>query len=327
MRATVAIGLCLWLARVPLVAAACERIAADSAYPNQITLTVLGSGGPEITDGLASTSYLVTLVGGGTLLVDAGPGSALNFERSGARFEDLQALLLTHLHVDHSADLPAYIKGSYFTDRAADLPVYGPDGNDRMPSTTTFIDLLFGPDGAWRYLEDYLREDSGEYHLRPHNIPLGSDAVRRVPLNPDVQLGAVPVHHGPIPAVAWRVETAGCTLVFSGDTSDRHDSLLTLARGADVLVAHNPVPQSASGAAINLHMRPAKIGKIAAAAGVSELILSHRMTRSLGREGETLAAIRQSYAGPVTFAGSLQVFRFARTDQAQPGSRNETFQD
>ena len=36
--------------------------------------------------------------------------------------------MFTHLHVDHTVDFPAYIKGSYFEERTQPLPVFGPDG-------------------------------------------------------------------------------------------------------------------------------------------------------------------------------------------------------
>jgi len=73
-------------------------------------LQVLGSGGLEINDGLASSSYLVWIDNKATILIDAGGGCSLNFEKSGANFNDLKVILLTHLHVDHSVELPVYIK-------------------------------------------------------------------------------------------------------------------------------------------------------------------------------------------------------------------------
>jgi ribonuclease BN (tRNA processing enzyme) len=56
-------------------------------------------------------------------------------------------------------------------------------------------------------------------------------------------------------------------------------------------------------------MPPSVIGRIAGQAKVRQLVISHRMNRSLGREVETLALIRESYDGPVHFAGDLQCFR------------------
>ncbi len=270
-------------------------------------MQVLGAGGPELSDQRASASYLVSLDGEAAVLVDAGPGSSLNFERSGADFNELEAVLFTHLHVDHSADLPAYIKGAYFTQRNRDLPVYGPAGNARMPSTTEFVELLFGEGGAWRYLSDYLRPGNSEFTIRPHDVPLQHPAIQTIELSPVVQLQTTAVSHGPIAAIAWRVNIAGCALVFSGDMSNRFESLPGLARDADLLVAHHAVAETANGVAINLHMRPSVIGEIAAKANVGQLLLSHRMIRTLGEEDATLSQIRKRYSGPVTFAESMMV--------------------
>jgi hypothetical protein len=70
--------------------------------PSGVALQVLGSGGPELQDKRASTSYLVWRNGVPRVLVDSGGGSALRFGESGATMSDLDVILLTHLHVDHS---------------------------------------------------------------------------------------------------------------------------------------------------------------------------------------------------------------------------------
>jgi ribonuclease BN (tRNA processing enzyme) len=48
--------------------------------------------------------------------VDMGSGSLLRFEQSGARLNDLDVILVSHFHADHSNALPALIKASYFSD-------------------------------------------------------------------------------------------------------------------------------------------------------------------------------------------------------------------
>ena len=124
----------------------------------RVKVQVLGSGGPEMSDARASSSYLVWLDGKSVVLVDTGPGSSLNFEQSGARLADLQVIAFTHFHVDHSADFPALIKASYFTDRSTDLRVYGPQGNHLMPSASEFVQGLLGKKGVYRYLSEYVKE-------------------------------------------------------------------------------------------------------------------------------------------------------------------------
>lgn len=273
-----------------------------------IVFQVLGSGGPEINDQRASTGYLVWQDGRARILIDMGPGSLLRYESSGARLDDLDVILLTHLHVDHSADLPALVKGSFFTGRDRDLPVYGPTGNALMPSTGAFIDTLFAsPDGAFRYLDDFLNGDAG-YRLIPRDVEAdGTEAVTVVD-DGRFRLTAIPVHHGPIPALAWRVDIGGKRIVVSGDMNGDMHTLEKLADHADLLVAHHAIPEGMQGVARNLHMPPSIIGTIAARANVQQLVLSHRMLRTIGQEKESLRLIRKQYHGPVVFAEDGQCF-------------------
>ena len=267
-------------------------------------LQVLGSGGPESTDGRASTSYLLWENGRAILLVDMGSGSMRNFERSGASIDDLEAILLTHLHVDHSVDLPALVKASYFTRRDTELPLYGPGGNDLMPGTREFVQALLGPAGPYRYLSSYL-DGSEPWRLSVHEIKASGSEEGMAMEADGLKIIYVPVHHGPIPALAWKVELSGKRLVFSGDMSGRNNTLAGLAAGADLLVAHNAIPEDAGQSARSLHMPPSEIGRIASEAGVKSLLLSHRMNRTLGREKETLEMVRRNYQGPVTFAEDM----------------------
>ena len=273
-----------------------------------VWLQVLGSGGPELDDGRASSGYLLWNEGKARLLIDIGSGSMSRFEQSGASVNDLDVIMLSHLHVDHSNDLPTLIKASFFTDRDRDLPVYGPTGNRFMPSVSNFLQDLFGPDGAYQYLSRYL-DGSDTYRLLPHDVEQTGKAEQVVLKDSRYRITSVSVHHGPLPALAWRVEIAGKTIVFSGDMNNDNDTLATLAKKADLLVAHNAVPEGIRGVARNLHMPPSVIGKIAAEANVNQLVISHRMKRTLGQETISTEQIRKSYKGPIKFADDMQCFK------------------
>lgn len=273
-----------------------------------VWLQVLGSGGPEIGDKRASSSYVIWHNGKAKILVDIGSGSMLHFEKSGAHVNDLDAVLLTHLHVDHSADLPALIKASFFTSRTQDLPIIGPSGNTLMPSTTTFVQTLFGPNGAYRYLSNYL-DGSDRYTILPKDINTESKQEQTVLKNNNAHIKAVPTHHGPIPAVAWQINIAGKKIVFSGDMNNDHHTLTHLARDADILVAHHAIPAGSKGVARNLHMPPGVIGGIAAQSNVKQLVLSHHMLRTLDQTSNSQTQIRQQYTGLLHFAEDLQCFK------------------
>lgn len=282
---------------------------AGSCTGKGVEIQVLGSGGPEMQDKRASSSYLVWTSGKARVLVDAGGGAALRFGESDARMEDLDAVLFTHLHIDHTADFPALIKSSYFGKRARALPVYGPAGSSEFPATTMFVaDLFDRARGTYRYLGDFLRGAEGGYPLQVHDLNLKSDEIKTILNQQGMAISATPVAHGSVPALAWRIEVDGRTIVFSGDTSGENESLRRLARGADVFIAHNAVPEGVTGPARALHMPPSVIGEIAKTAGVRQLVLSHRMLRTLGRESETRKIIAHYYAGALSFADDLDCF-------------------
>lgn len=294
--------------------------AARACAPQGVWLQVLGSGGPELADGRASSSYLVWIDGRARALVDLGGGAVLRLGETGAAVADLDVVLLTHLHVDHSADLPALIKASFFQERNRPLPLYGPPGNRLMPSTVSFVRELFnGTSGAFRYLGGFVNPMTRDaYKLQPHDVQpkprkLGlpakpaDDGILAAFAGERLRADAAPVAHGELPALAWRLQAGGKTLVFSGDTNGE-GGLARLAAGADLLVAHHAVPEGASGVERHLHMPPSVIGRIAKEANVRQLVLSHRMRRTLGREEQTLEQIRRAYAGPAVFANDLDCF-------------------
>ena len=212
---------------------------------DQVKLQVLGSGGPELDDGRNSSGYLIWYQDKARVLIDAGAGTSVEYGRSGAKFEDLDAILLTHLHVDHSADLAAFIKGSYFTSRSVNLPLYGPAANDLMPATSNYLQRLMGDKGAFAYLNGYANKRAdADYKVFATDVPLLKGQTFKYSLTKD----------------------------------------------------------NASGAAVNLHMTPSSIAKIAQQAQVKQLVLSHFMKRTLNIQKETLGIIRAKYRGPIILA-------------------------
>ncbi|HYA64495.1 MAG TPA: MBL fold metallo-hydrolase [Candidatus Sulfotelmatobacter sp.] len=283
--------------------------AAQSCGSQGIAAQVLGSGGPELQDKRASSSYLVWENGQARALIDVGGGSALRFGESGAQMSQLDVILFTHFHVDHSADFAALIKSSWFEDRKRALPIYGPAGNDFMPSTTEFVSDLFGEKrGAYRYLSELLAPgEESSYKMQPHNVVANSTPVA-VFHSGDLAVYAVRVVHGQVPALAWRVQVGNRNVVFSGDTNGQDEGLVRLAMNADLFIAHNSVPEGAVGIERRLHMPPSVIGQIAEDAHVKSLVLSHRMLRTLGKEDQTQSEIKKRYSGPVAFANDLDCF-------------------
>jgi phosphoribosyl 1,2-cyclic phosphodiesterase len=203
---------------------------AEACGGNGVAVQVLGSGGPELQDKRASSSYLVWQDGQARVLVDSGGGSALRFGECGAKMSQLDVILFTHFHVDHSADFPALVFSSWFEERDRPLPVYGPAGDRVFPSTVDFVHAFFNHrTGVYRYLSELLLpQENGSYELQPYNV-IGepSSAAFR---GEHLSAYAARVIHGPVPALAWRVEIGGKSIVFSGDTNGEGLDLVHLAK-------------------------------------------------------------------------------------------------
>ncbi len=279
----------------------------------RVILQMLGTRGPELWDGQASTGYLLWLDDKARVVIDAGPGTVQNFERSGARYEDLDLFLFSHFHIDHSADFPAFVKGGFFTDRKRDLVLIGPSGNQYLPSADEFLQRLFGKEaGVYPYMSSFIDPDAGSsYKIIPKTVASSYKLLdeHEVYAERGIRVKAVSVHHAVLPALGYRVELAGCVISFTGDMSGRFHTMPDLARGSDILVAHNAIPEDETGAGQLLHMKPSYIGKLAADAGVKKLLLTHLMKRSASRKEENLMLIRKHYKGDILFPKDLDVFR------------------
>ena len=281
--------------------------------PKRMKLQMLGTRGPELWDKSASVSYLIWLDDKARIMIDAGSGSSQNFELSEAKFEDLEAMLFTHFHVDHSADFMAYAKGGFFTDRVQDLTIIGPSGNKWVVSADEFLERSIGNKGLYPYLSDFInKDDQSEYKITSKTLPWTDEdpQITTVYSSPDgkIIVKAVPTKHGPIPSFAYRVEAAGCAVVFTGDMNGSLAMVPELAKQADILVAHNAIPEGQTGVAAGLHMKPSYIGKMAEQAKVKKLLLTHLMRRSAEKKKETLDIIREAYKGGVFFPHDMEAY-------------------
>ena len=266
---------------------------------SQISVQVLGSGGPE-TGERASASYLIKKDNRALIMIDLGGGAFLRFGQSKANIVDLEAVLLTHLHIDHVVDLPALMKAGYFSQRRRSLPIIGPGENEHFPGIREFTELQFGEHGAYRYMSDILGDHSDSFSILPYEV------TKKKELNiQGIKITALPVHHGILPALAYKVEIEGRVIVFSGDTTARSKSLEELSKDADILIAHHAIPQEGYPAARALHMTPKRIAEVASLANPRILLLSHRMKRTYGSEEQSNQIIQKVYQGELIWAEDL----------------------
>ena len=274
--------------------------------PSRIAIQVLGSGGPDASDARASAGYLLWIAGQARLLVDAGGGIFVRFGEAKAKFETLDAIAITHLHADHVADLAGLLKSGFFSERSRPLPIIGPASGGDFPGMSEYMRILFDPEhGAYRYLSGYLDGSGGLVKAVVTEVQTEPPKGEVVFKNDQLEVTAIGVTHGPVPALAFLVEADGHHIAFSGDQNGRNPQFAALIKGADILIMDHAVPEQTDEVSGWLHARPSEIGQLAAEANVGRLVLSHNMARSLSHLDENLALIHQHYKGPVTVAADL----------------------
>jgi ribonuclease BN (tRNA processing enzyme) len=248
-------------------------------------------------------------------VIDCGRGCPSAFVDAGLDFTHLDAVLLTHLHGDHTGDLPGmllYPWGVRADDHGplAPIRVYGPSRPQTLPAgDATFhrettihperpapgtADLVQNILAGYAYHLnvmplDALMPDAGAL-VRAIDIPVPAlaEGVTQTPAvvfaDDTVRVTTVAVTHGrAVPALAYRFDTTDGSVVFSGDTTV-NDDLIALAQEADILVhcvADLDYLQrhGTTGAALErmaaLHTDVTEVGSVAQRARVHELILTH----------------------------------------------------
>ncbi|MGB6357076.1 MAG: MBL fold metallo-hydrolase [Steroidobacteraceae bacterium] len=282
--------------------------AADTAGPGAgaLSVLVLGSGGPGAT-GRAGAGYLILLDGRPRILVDAGPGTFVRAGEAGVDLGPVDIVLLTHLHIDHAGELAGLIKARVVAEhRDLEFTIFGPSGSAgghgdaRFPSTTQFVDLLFGAHGAFSYVRDF----AGHLTLHAHDVP-PSPGPQVLLKERGLRISASTGHHGDAPSVIYRIDYRGRSVTFSGDIDAAgHAALERLAQGSDALVFDAVVldPPGSPAVLYTLHTAPREIGLIAGRAGVKKLLLSHLNPAVDQARDAVRRSIAQSYAGPIEFA-------------------------
>jgi ribonuclease BN (tRNA processing enzyme) len=283
--------------------------AASAAPPARLhvaalDLTVLGSGGPG-ADGRASSCFVLSLDGTPRILIDAGSGAFTRLGEAHISLDKLDLILLTHLHIDHAGELPGILKARVVsTQGPIDFHIFGPTGSGQFPSTSRFMDLLFGKGGAFAYLSDFsapmtIVATDVDARLQPGAKP------RTLLEQNGLKISAIAGHHFDAPAIIYRVDYKGRSVVFSGDIDKFGLANLRLIADRCDLLVFNAVVLDPPGSPLilySLHTPPKKIGEVAGAAHIGALLLAH-LNPSIDEAHEAvLASIRRGYDGPVAFA-------------------------
>jgi len=190
--------------------------------------------------------------------------------------------------------------------------IAGPAGAGLYPSTTDFVERLFGSQGAFALVPTFT-QNASRFDVTELPTSMSSDA-RPVVQDDVLRVSAISVDHGDVPALAYRVEHGGHSLVVSGDLASRNDNLVKLAAGADLLVYDTAVldPPGSSEALYELHTTPQRIGEVAALAQVPSLLLSHLTGRVQDHSSEVMHSVQAGFKGETRFAHDCMTIELER---------------
>jgi ribonuclease BN (tRNA processing enzyme) len=271
------------------------------APDGRLSITVLGSGGPITNPHRASSGYVIWLDGVPRLLVDVGGGTFVRMGELGLDVPLIDLVLLTHTHIDHTGGLAPFVMAAYMQGRTTPLRISGPAGRDIHPGCIRFVDLLFGPQGAWSYMHTF-----DGFGIDPIELPSALEGATPTLVLEDgaLRIQSIAVPHGMMPSVAYRIDYAGASVVFSGDIQRLHQPFIALASGCDVLVhdqavPERPVPHS------HLHTKPSETAREAREAGCRTLVLSHFMPEIDAELDGAVRTVEEHFPGRVVVAHDL----------------------
>ena len=239
-----------------------------------IEVTLLGTGSPIPDARRAGPSTLVR-AGDQTFLVDCGRGVLMRTAALGVGANAISALLLTHLHSDHIADLGDVLISrwvSNFAPNQPPLPIIGPPGTAEVVENTL---KAFGPDIGYRIAHhaDLTAPPPVEVEEVTDGVVWGRDGVA---------ITVAPTDHRPVaPTIGFRIEHNGASVVLAGDTVPC-PTLDALAAGAGALVHTvirkdlvDAMPMQRIRDICDYHSTVEQAADTAARAGVGILILTH----------------------------------------------------
>ncbi|MEH7180823.1 MBL fold metallo-hydrolase [Neobacillus vireti] len=238
-------------------------------------LTIIGYWGGYPKKNGASSGYLLEH-NGFNLLIDCGSG-VLSKLQNIIEPEELDAVILSHYHPDHIADIGVLqharlIQG--FLDKSfPTLPLYGHSFDQAEFTKLTYKDITKG------------------INYDPNSV---------LSVGP-FQVSFLKTNH-PVPCYAMRIEANGKTLVYTGDSSYKEE-FIEFGKGADLLLCECNFYQHQDGKSAG-HMNSIDAGRFAEKAGVKQLILTH--LPHYGDSSKLISEANTEYTGIIKLADEFQ---------------------
>ncbi|MCW5969133.1 MAG: MBL fold metallo-hydrolase [Blastocatellales bacterium] len=268
-----------FLAGVAALAGATWLQRRSEAHNPKTRLILLGTGGGPRPRKVSSASAQVIVASDTPYVVDCGNGVARQLVLAGLPLPKLRHVFITHHHSDHNADYGNLIWLAWTAGLRTRVDTWGPPPLEKM--TKLFFEMN-------AYDINTRIADEGRTPLVPlvhvHELSQGGLVMQ----DENVKVTAALVHHPPVvPSFGYRFDASDRSIVISGDTAPS-DNLIKLAQGADVLVhdalyvpgvdrlvARVPNAAPLKQSIMSHHTTAEDAGRVAQAAGVKILVLSH----------------------------------------------------
>jgi ribonuclease Z len=271
---------------------------------NEIRVTLLGTGTPRPLMDRFGPSTLVE-AGHEKLIFDAGRGAMQRLYQLGVSYADITGVLLTHLHSDHTVGLPdLWLTGWIISSRAKPLELWGPAGTRKLAAG---LQSAYSFDLEIRARDDKVPAEGGR--IVAHDI---SEQV--VFDRGGVKVTAFLVDHGEVrPALGYRVDAGGHSVVLSGDTR-YSPNLIAHAKGADLLIHEVGVASTEqmsrdahTRTIIAHHTTPEDAARVFNQVRPKLAVFSHIVLRGATAE-DALRITRLTYRGPLELGEDLMRF-------------------
>ena len=207
---------------------------------NALRVILCGTSSP-LPDPNRAKSCVVVVAGGKAYAVDTGPESWKTLGLMNFPPARIAAILLTHFHSDHIGDLGEFRMQTWVGGRRRPLPVYGPEG---VQQVVAGFNQAYALDDRYReahHGSDIMPPSGADLVARPFETRAGGDRFSVLEAD-GLTVTAFEVDHFPAaPAVGYRFDYRGRSVVISGDTK-KIAAVAKAASGADVLI-HDALSQ------------------------------------------------------------------------------------
>lgn len=260
-------------------------------------LTILGASGARPNGNDASAGYLVES-DTTAIVLDCGSGVVSKLQAA-IDPRRLSAVVISHLHSDHTLDLVALRYGLKYApgNQVPPIPLHmPPDSGDFLSGLGAVFGV--GAEAHADFWADTLAvREYGDYLASGEPLVIGDLSLRFAPMQ----------HYIPVWAIRVEEMTTGRVLTYSADTGPA-GPLADFASGSDLLLCEATLLAQSPGSdpAHWGHLTATEAAEIATAAGVQQLVLTH-LWEELGFE-HYLADARAAFAGEVARARSGLVF-------------------